>query len=277
MTQAIASSIFTHRKQFADVHPLKVTSQQFIMDVLSLLFPHHASRHVGSERELAAYVLEVQSSLNSILTSLKADLDTHLLSERFIARLPDVQAELLNDARCMNAGDPASASLDEVILTYPGFLAIAMYRVAHELHLLKIPLVPRVISEYGHQLTGIDIHPAATIGKSFFIDHGTGTVIGETAIIGNDVKLYQGVTLGALSVEKTMAQTKRHPTIEDRVVIYSGATILGGRTVIGHDTVIGGNVWLTSSVDPYAVVYHKSDVHVRSTRKNVQEPIDFSI
>ncbi len=146
------------------------------------------------------------------------------------------------------SGDPAARSIEEIILSYPGPEAILVHRIAHFLHVRGVPIIPRIMSEYIHGKTGIDIHPGATIGESFFIDHGTGVVVGETCIIGNNVKLYQGVTLGALSVKKSMSGKKRHPTIEDDVTIYSGATILGGETVIGKGSTVGGNVWLTESV-----------------------------
>ena len=147
--------------------------------------------------------------------------------------------------------------------SYPGFYAISIYRVANLMHRLNVPFIPRILTEIAHSKTGIDIHPGARIGRSFFIDHGTGIVIGETTVIGDNVKIYQGVTLGALSVNKGEANSKRHPTIEDNVVIYSGATILGGETVIGRDSVIGGNVWLTNSVLPGSIVYHKSEISIR--------------
>jgi len=150
------------------------------------------------------------------------------------------------------------------ISAYPGFLAIAFHRVAHEFYRLGVPIFPRILAEVAHQRTGVDIHPGATIGEAFCIDHGTGIVIGETTVIGDRVKIYQGVTLGALSVDKALSTSKRHPTIEDDVVIYSNATILGGATVVGHHSVIGGNVWLTSSVPPHSVVYHSSEVRVRN-------------
>jgi serine O-acetyltransferase len=156
---------------------------------------------------------------------------------------------------------------------YPGFYAIAAYRFSHELYIMKIPILPRLISEHAHSVTGIDIHPGAKIGSGFFIDHGTGVVIGETSILGDNVKIYQGVTLGALSVAKSEANKKRHPSIEDNVIIYSGTTILGGKTVIGHDSIIGGNVWLTESVPPFSLVYHKSEIRVRAN-KDFDEPID---
>ena len=172
----------------------------------------------------------------------------------FLAHLPELREQLRLDAEAALAGDPAAQSVEEVILTYPGFQAITVHRVAHWLWRAGVPFLPRVMSEHAHTLTGIDIHPGAEVGESFFIDHGTGVVIGETTQIGDWVKVYQGVTLGALSVERSQAGTKRHPTIEDRVVLYAGATVLGGQTVVGHDAVIGGNVWLTSSVDPGVTV-----------------------
>jgi serine O-acetyltransferase len=175
-----------------------------------------------------------------------------------------VYDDLLNDARAIVDNDPASQSIEEVVAVYPGFYAIAVYRFAHTLLRLNVPLLPRMFTEYAHSQTGIDIHPGAQIGHSFFIDHGTGVVIGETTIIGQNVKIYQGVTLGATHVAKSMAQRKRHPTIEDNVVIYANATILGGKTIVGHDSVIGGNVWLTNSVEPYSLVYHQSQIEVKA-------------
>ena len=172
------------------------------------------------------------------------------LTERLFAAVPRLHELLLEDADAICAGDPAATDHAEVIRTYPGFLAIAIYRIAHEFHVLGVPVVPRVLTEHAHSRTGIDIHPGATIGERFCIDHGTGIVIGETTEIGRNVKLYQGVTLGALSVRKDLARVKRHPTVEDDVVIYAGTTILGGETVVGRGSVIGGNVWLLRSVPP---------------------------
>lgn len=176
------------------------------------------------------------------------------ITERFIADLPELRRQLLLDARAAFEGDPAAHSVEEVILTYPGFNAITVYRVAHWLYTAGVPYVPRAMSETAKTATGIDIHPGARIGQRFFIDHGTGVVIGETTDIGDDVKIYQGVTLGALSVSRARAGSKRHPTLEDGVVIYAGATVLGGATVIGRGSVIGGNVWLTESVPPETTV-----------------------
>jgi len=170
----------------------------------------------------------------------------------FLRYLPDLRAMLAKDIRAAYEGDPAAKGFDEVIFSYPGLFAITVYRIAHRLRNMEIPLIPRIMSEYAHSLTGIDIHPGAAIGESFFIDHGTGVVIGETAFIGNRVRIYQGVTLGALSLSReecaALRNTKRHPTIEDDVIIYANATVLGGDTVIGARSVIGGNVWITNSV-----------------------------
>jgi serine O-acetyltransferase len=176
-------------------------------------------------------------------------------AEEFLARLTFVREMLASDVKAAYEGDPAAVCYDEIIFSYPGLYAVAVYRLAHELHTLGVPLIPRIMTEHAHNRTGIDIHPATRIGSSFFIDHGTGVVIGGTAVIGNNVKLYQGVTLGAFSFDKDadgqlVRHTKRHPTIEDDVVIYAGATILGGDTCIGRGSVIGGNVWLTHSVPP---------------------------
>ncbi len=187
-----------------------------------------------------------------------------------LSRIPDMRRLLATDVQAAYDGDPACQNLDEVIFCYPGLEAITVYRIAHELNKLGVPFIPRMLCEWAHKETGIDIHPGATIGDHFFIDHGTGVVIGETTEIGSHVKIYQGVTLGALSfptdadgnIIRTM---KRHPTIEDRVVIYASATILGGKTVIGHDSVVGSSVWLTRSVEPHTtVVLEKPALRMRN-------------
>lgn len=171
-----------------------------------------------------------------------------------LQEIPAIREILATDIRAAYDGDPAARSTDEIIFSYPGILAITIYRIAHKLHELGVPLLPRIMTEHAHNVTGIDIHPGAHIGRSFCIDHGTGIVIGETCVIGRNVRIYQGVTLGALSLPKDAGEKlrgrKRHPTIEDDVIIYSGATILGGDTVIGARSVIGGNVWVTQSVPP---------------------------
>ena len=185
------------------------------------------------------------------------------VAEAFMKKLPEIRKTLQEDISAAYDGDPAAMSKIEVAMAYPGLFAITVHRVAHVLYSLNVPLLPRVMSEYAHSKTGIDIHPGASIGARFFIDHGTGVVIGETCVIGRTVKIYQGVTLGALSFpkdEKTgilVKGIKRHPNVEDNVVIYAGATILGGDTVIGHDSEIGGNVWLMQSIPPFSRVYNK--------------------
>lgn len=186
-----------------------------------------------------------------------------IIADNFFKEIPVIKKQLDEDAAFIALNDPAASDIDEVIMAYPGFYAILIYRLAHCLSGLGVSIVPRVMTEHAHSITGIDIHPRAKIGSEFFIDHGTGIVIGETAVIGNRVKLYQGVTIGALSVNKTMASTKRHPTIENDVILYAGSTILGGDTIIGHDSVIGGNVWLTESVPPFSLVYHQSQTTVK--------------
>jgi serine O-acetyltransferase len=181
-----------------------------------------------------------------------------LIVEEFFEELPRIREALNLDMKAAFQGDPAAKSFEEVILSYPGFEAITVHRLAHFFWQAGVPLIPRMMSERIHGRTGIDIHPGAAIGESFFIDHGTGVVIGETTIIGKNVKLYQGVTLGALSVKKEEGEKKRHPTIEDDVTIYSNATILGGATVIGRGSIIGGNVWITESVPPNTKVYTRA-------------------
>jgi len=221
---------------------------------------------------------DVEASLNLSLIHLSACLLPSTLREGdtindvimgLRLRLPTLYSRLLLDAQAIERGDPAAVSRREVIHTYPGFLAISYYRLAHELTQENVTLIPRMITEIAHSKTGVDIHPKATIGESFFIDHGTGIVIGETTQIGSHVKIYQGVTLGAMSVEKELATTKRHPTIENGVVIYAGATILGGETVIGEESIIGGNTWITQSVPAFSRVTHTSAITIKSRTRYV--------
>lgn len=178
-------------------------------------------------------------------------------AQSLISDIPELRRMLKLDTDAAFAGDPAAKSPAEVIVSYPGLEAIMVYRIAHNLHVKGVPVIPRIMSEHAHGKTGIDIHPGATIGESFFIDHGTGVVIGETCVIGRNVKIYQGVTLGALSVKKELQDKKRHPTIEDNVTIYADATILGGKTVIGEGSVIGGNTWVTHSIAPNTLFTQK--------------------
>jgi serine O-acetyltransferase len=258
--------------------PVKEEASRFADALLGILFPHFSDTVYYSGEELEGALQIVKRDLRTALQPLKAGmpLPVEETSDRFFEKIPDIYRSLLEDAEAICEGDPAAESVDEVISAYPGFLAIAFYRIAHEFYLLEVPIFPRIVSEIAHQRSGIDIHPGARIGKSLCIDHGTGIVIGETTEIGENVKIYQGVTLGALSVDKSMHSSKRHPTIEDRVIIYSNATILGGSTVIGHDSIVGGNVWLTESVPPYSTIYNKSESTVRDSREG-ETGVDFVI
>ncbi|GGE92591.1 serine O-acetyltransferase [Chishuiella changwenlii] len=198
---------------------------------------------------------ELFNQFNKILLKIVPETKAEKISLYFFDQLESVKRELEHLAFVFYKNDPASKSEIEIILAYPGFLAIAIYRLANILYKINTPILPRYFSEYAHSKTGIDIHPGATIGKNFYIDHGTGIVIGETTVIGDDVKIYQSVTLGAFYVSKDLADKKRHPTIENNVTIYAGATILGGTTVIGENAIIGGNVWITESIEENSIVY----------------------
>ena len=205
---------------------------------------------------------EIAADLQKEIVLLCPGRDAKEIVDEFVAALPEVRRLVDTDVQAAYDGDPAATSRMEVVMAYPGLYAVTIHRLAHVLYKLKVPIIPRVMSELAHSKTGIDIHPGATIGERFFIDHGTGVVIGETTIIGRNVRLYQGVTLGGLSFDKDangalVKGLKRHPNIEDNVVIYANATILGGDTTIGHDSEIGGNVWIKESVPPYSRVYNK--------------------
>ncbi|ELR70084.1 Serine acetyltransferase [Fulvivirga imtechensis AK7] len=243
--------------------PSSADIKRFFSDLLGVLFPNFASKPVHSLTELEERVIVLRKDMESILYSnlVKGSNDPQKIIDTFFDKMPEVYDRLQKDIDATYEGDPAARSREEVVRAYPGFYAIAAYRVAHLLARLGVSTVPRLITEHAHSKTGIDIHPKATIGEYFCIDHGTGIVIGETTIIGDRVKIYQGVTLGALSVSKRDAERQRHPTIEDNVVIYSGATILGGETIIGHNSIIGGNVWLTRSVPAYSKVYYQAHMH----------------
>lgn len=193
-----------------------------------------------------------------------------ILSDQLMEKIPQAQALLRDDVTAAFQGDPAASSHTEVILAYPSIFSLIIYRISHELLLLEVPLVPRMLSEYAHSQTGIDIHPGARIGRHFFIDHGTGVVIGETAEIGSNVRIYQGVTLGAMSVPSRNITGKRHPTIENNVIIYAEATILGGDTVIGHDSIIGGNMWITFSVPPESKLYRPRMIKKTENEKSAR-------
>ncbi|MDE6047430.1 MAG: hypothetical protein K2M08_06275 [Anaeroplasmataceae bacterium] len=238
----------------------KEVVQDFIQSTWEILFPGFSDeildRNTYFELKLNALKRNLILLIHSIEQMLKIKLDTNALVEEFVEQLPKIDEELGMDLEAIFDGDPASNSKTEIILCYPGFYAIFMYRIAHKLSKLDIPLLPRMLSEEAHSRTGIDIHPSATIGHHFFIDHGTGVVIGETTCIGNYVKIYQGVTLGALSLKDghKLKGTKRHPTILDHVTIYSEASIFGGETIIGPNVTIGSNAFITSSVPANSVI-----------------------
>jgi serine O-acetyltransferase len=273
---AFAEVLAAGRAEHARIFPLKRDVAAFVDGLLGILFAQLSDDAAASADDLAARLVLVRRDLRALVAPFVGDGDAPRVVDGFAEALPDVHARLVLDAEAICAGDPAAESIDEVVAAYPGFLAIAIHRLSHELNGRGVPVLPRLMAEVAHTRTGIDIHPGATIGRSFCIDHGTGIVVGETAVIGDDVKLYQGVTLGALSVAKSAAGTKRHPTIGDRVVIYAGATVLGGDTVVGEDSIVGGNVFLTSSVPPGSIVYQTSQFRVRRVRDGFEDA-DFVI
>jgi len=240
--------------------PSRARVTSFFEDLLGMLFPELTDKVYLEKSAFDLEFVNLKEAFYELVyaepnnEALKADNNT----KTFFEAIPLIYNLLHKDAEAMLEGDPAAKSRDEVIRAYPGFYAIAAYRIAHQMWTQGIEVIPRTITEIAHSRTGIDIHPGAHIGKYFCIDHGTGVVIGETTIIGDQVKIYQGVTLGALSVDKKDMDTKRHPTIKNNVVIYAGATILGGDTIIGEHAIIGGNVWIVKSVAPHSKIYYKS-------------------
>jgi len=266
---------FTHFKKEI---PSITKAHRFIDNLIYFLFPFKIDKKCTFPL-IELNLAQLQIDLRDLLVPLEPILEepVNSICDKYFSTIPVIYRNLVMDAQLFVDFDPAARSRESVILYYPGFYAISVYRLSHELFKLKIPYLPRMISEYAHSKTGIDIHPGALIGEHFFIDHGTGIVIGETTIIGNNVKIYQGVTLGAASVAKSMKGKKRHPTLEDNVIVYSGSTILGGDTIIGHDTVVGGNVWLTRSVPPFSVVYHESKVVIRESKDLNNSFYDFVI
>jgi len=255
------------KKRLVDKHnqckncPSNEALKALFEDIMSLLFPDFSDQRLDTSKLVDQRIESIENRLNDFITQHPnlSTLDPKTISTQFISQLEEIEQIIAKDVDAIYAGDPAAKSKEEVIRSYPGFYAIASYRIAHVLHKLNIKVIPRIITELAHQRTGIDIHPSAQIDHSFCIDHGTGIVIGETTIIGHHVKLYQGVTLGALSVNKEDANNKRHPTIEPHVVIYANATVLGGQTTIGEHSIIGANTWITRSVDAHSTVYFNSD------------------
>ncbi|MFB6454590.1 serine O-acetyltransferase [Chitinophaga sp. Hz27] len=250
-----------HQQAAANAYPSTGAVNEFASNLLNWLFPEHTGQVMPDLVILEEYGHRLEIQLEHLLQPMQHQLSgtAKEISRSFMNRIPAMYEELTKDAEAILQGDPAATCLYEVIRAYPGFYAVAFYRIAHILHKLHIPLLPRMITELAHARTGIDIHPGAVIAPWFCIDHGTGVVIGETTVIGPHVKVYQGVTLGALSVDKEMAHNKRHPTIEEHTIIYAGATILGGETIVGHHSIIGGNVWLIKSVEPFSRIYYKAE------------------
>ena len=236
---------------------LKTSTENFTNKLFHTLF--------DAEIPVAKNLEELEKDFETLVDLACWDLEKPCIKlwDNYVAKLPELLYKLNKDAEAIFTNDPASNSMEEVYLSYPGFFAVAIYRFAHEFHEAGFPLVPRMMTEYAHRLTGVDIHPGANIGTSFFIDHATGIVIGETAIIKNNVKIYQGVTLGALYVEKNLKNVKRHPTVENNVTIYANATILGGNTIVVNNSIIGGNVWITSSIPENSLVTHSPEIKIR--------------
>ena len=251
----------------SELLPSRKAVIRIIKSIQSLMFPQYFPSGAATDPWMDDRLAEIFSEMKRQITAAfafageESVVDTESYAYSILEKIPDIKAALIKDVQAIYEGDPAARSPEEVILCYPGFYAISIYRIAHEFYVAGIPYISRIMTEYAHEKTGIDIHAGATVGERFFIDHGTGIVIGETTTIGNNVKIYQGVTLGAKSFEvgedgNPIKGIKRHPDIGDNCVIYANATILGGRTRIGEGSVIGASVWLTSSVEPGSIVYY---------------------
>ncbi len=281
LPKVVESVTKTYEDKGLRLHHLEETplpNENNVIDILdklrAVIFPGYFGKEYVSMPNVSFYVGELLYEIHQLLSdeifkawqscgekqSKKREacrIKAEEASLSFLKTIPSLRQQLASDAEAALDGDPAAKGIEDVVFSYPGMMAITIHRIAHELNRLNIPLIPRIMSEYAHRETGIDIHPGAQIGRRFFIDHGTGVVIGETTQIGDNVTIYQGVTLGALSFKggaKSMRGKKRHPTLQDNVVVYAGATILGGNTVIGHDSVIGGNTWVISSIPPRSKV-----------------------
>jgi len=250
--------------QTQELYPSNREIKGIMEEWLELFFPARNRKPCSNPADLEHCFKTLRQHFDELLSYyVKDSKERTCVMQTLEDAYPSLYTALVDDAKSMLSGDPAAVSCNEVFKSYPGFYAIALYRFSHILFLADVDLLPRQITEIAHSLTGIDIHPGAQIGSNFCIDHGTGVVIGETTKIGNNVKLYQGVTLGALSVAKELAKTKRHPTVEDNVVIYAGATILGGDTHIGANSIIGGNVWLIESVPANTRAYNTATVKLK--------------
>ncbi|WP_010518874.1 serine O-acetyltransferase EpsC [Croceivirga radicis] len=261
--QKIIEQIKAHKNQPCLDFRLKTTTEAFTNTLFYTLFDTNTPLLENLEK------LEQQFEILVDLACWDADKPCSKVWDRYVQKLPAILEKLNKDAQATLNCDPASLSIEEVYMAYPGFYAIAIYRLSHELYAEGFPLVPRLMTEYAHRQTGVDINPGAQIGNSFHIDHGTGVVIGETAVIKNNVKIYQGVTLGGLYVAKDLQKIKRHPTIESNVTIYANATILGGDTIVGENSIIGGNAWITESVPANSTVFHTPTIKIKPTKNHV--------
>lgn len=257
----IVNQIRAHKKNANLNFKLKEDTHRFTKELFATLFnfPNNLEEDLDRLERLFEDLVD--------LACWEIDKKCSKVWAEYVSELPEILRKLNLDAQAIYINDPAAETIEEVYLAYPGFYAIAIYRLSNALYKKGFPIVPRLMTEYAHHVTGVDINPGATIGEHFFMDHATGIVIGETAVIKDHVKLYQGVTLGALSVSKELQAVKRHPTIESNVTIYANATILGGDTIIGEHCLIGGNVWLTKSVPPYSLVSHKPEILIRELEK----------
>ena len=270
-------------------NPDKTEVREIVVNLFKIVFPgyyrHRTFKIYNPKNSLAVTIEDVFYHLNKqvqlaldfcklrgVMTEEERKAESYRICLEFFEKIPMIREYVETDLKAAFDGDPAAGCFEEIILAYPGLMAVTVYRLAHELYLLRVPVIPRLMTEFAHSETGIDIHPGASIGKNFFIDHGTGIVIGETSVIGKNVKIYQGVTLGALSTRggQKLSGKRRHPTIEDNVTIYAGATILGGETVIGENSVIGGNTFITSSVPANTRVSIKNPEMEYRTRENTR-------
>ncbi len=268
MSEDFVIKLFT-KHQTCKACPSNKDIKILFEDILGLLFPSFSDNRLTSVDLIKERIESIRERIQSLLShyATLCPSDPTKVATEFVTYLPSVEHSIHMDVEAIFIGDPAAKSREEIVRSYPGFYAISAYRIAHLLHKLGVAMIPRIITELAHHRTGIDIHPSAHIGHSFCIDHGTGVVIGETTFIGNHVKIYQGVTLGALSIDKKDANKKRHPTLEDHTVVYANATILGGNTIIGHHSTIGGNSWITRSVEPYSTVYYISELNQVNKKK----------
>ncbi|MBQ6840012.1 MAG: serine acetyltransferase [Oscillospiraceae bacterium] len=276
--ESVVDTILSDYRQERDIdrmHTLRRPDTEVIVEVISklrrIVFPGYFRdknyRIYNAKNNLSVLIEDVMYHLSRQIALVYESIGEENAQSRaqqvcleFLATIPQVRAMVQTDLKAFYDGDPAATGMEEIIYAYPGLFAITVYRLAHVLYTLKVPMIPRIMTEHAHSITGIDIHPGATVGKYFFIDHGTGIVVGETTVIGDNVKIYQGVTLGALSTRggQSLRGKRRHPTIEDNVTIYAGASVLGGDTVIGHDSVIGSNAFITSSIAPCTTVSIKN-------------------